>query len=470
MNSVPNHTKDSSGPGLARRLGLFDATMIVMGGIVGAGIFINPYVVAQQVHTPSLILAAWICGGLIAMAGAFIYAELASRLPAVGGQYAYMRDAYHPGIAFLYGWALLLVIQTGGMAAVAITFGHYFNELTSLPISSGALAALALGTLTLINCLGVRAGSSVQSALMVMKIAIIAALVGWAAFWGGPSHAVWTPLLDRPVSLSLVAAFGAAMVPVMFSYGGYQTANFIAGEMREPRKNLPRGLMLGVAGVVALYVSVNYICVRVLGTAGLAATKTPASAVMRIALGQRGANWIAVGIAISALGFLSQSILTAPRVYFAMAEDGVFFRGVAWLSPRTRVPVVAIALQGIWAIVIALSGRYEQILNFVISMDLVFIGLTAASIFIFRRRESQGRTPSAGEVIYRTPGHPFTTIAFVASCWLVVATTFYHYPKDSLIGLGITLTGLPVYLFWRARGKLGNARPERGHNEGGENG
>jgi APA family basic amino acid/polyamine antiporter len=470
MTSSQSSQQQPISRGLARRLGLFDATMIVMGGIVGAGIFINPYVVAQQVHTPALILFAWVCGGIIAMAGAFIYAELASRLPAVGGQYAYMRDAFHPGIAFLYGWALLLVIQTGGMAAVAITFGHYFSELTRVPLSSGALAALALGILTLINCLGVRAGSSVQSALMVMKIVIIAALVGCAAFWGGTSHAAWTPLLDQPVSVSLVAAFGAAMVPVMFSYGGYQTANFIAGEMREPRKNLPRGLVLGVAGVVALYVSVNYVCVRVLGATSLAETRTPASAVMRMALGQRGAMWIALGIAISALGFLSQSILTAPRVYFAMAEDGVFFRSVAWLSPRTRVPVVAIALQGIWAIVIALSGRYEQILNFVISMDLVFIGLTATSIFVFRRREAQGRMPPAGNAVFHTPGHPFTTIAFAAVCWLVVATTFYHYPKPSIIGLGIMLTGLPVYLFWGARRDLKSTRLEDSDREEGENG
>ena len=443
---------DSGSRGLARRLGLFDATMIVMGGIVGAGIFINPYVVAQQVHTPALILAAWIFGGLIAMAGAVVYAELASRMPAVGGQYAYMREAYNPGVAFIYGWVLLLVIQTGGMAAVAITFGKYFVELTHIPISSGALAALALGILTLINCLGVRAGSAVQSSLMVMKVVIIGALVVCGAIFlkrpATESHAIISPVLDRPFSLSLIVAFGAAMVPVTFSYGGYQTANFIAGEVREPRKNLPRGLMLGVAGVIALYVSVNYICVRALGAAGLANTTTPATAVMRMALGQKGATWIALGIAISALGFLSQSILTAPRVYFAMAEDGVFFRAVAWLSPRTRVPVVAIALQGIWAIVIALSGRYEQILNFVSSMDLIFFGLSGLCIFVFRWREAHQPPSPDAAAVYRTPGHPFTTAAYILCCWIVVAATFYHYPKDSLIGLAIALAGLPIYFIW----------------------
>ncbi len=444
-------------PQLARRLGLFDATMIVMGGIIGAGIFINPYVVAKQVHTPALILAAWLCGGLVAMAGAFIYAELASRLPAVGGQYAYLREAYHPGVGFLYGWALLLVVQTGGMAAVAITFGKYFSELTRVPLSSGALAALALGILTIINCLGVRAGSSVQNGLMVAKIVIIAALVICGAFLAGPSRTVWTPVLDQPASLPLLVAFGAAMIPVMFSYGGYQTANFIAGEMRQPQRDLPRGLMLGVAGVAVLYTGVSWICLKVLGAAGLAATSTPASAVMRIALGPRGAAWIAAGIAISALGFLSQSILTAPRVYFAMADDGIFFRELAWLSPKTRVPVVAIAVQGVWAIVIALSGKYEQILNFMISTDLIFFGLSATCIFVFRRRESRGLMPDGGEKIYRTPGHPFTTIIYIAVCWLVVAATFYHYPKDSLIGLAIALAGLPVYFFWASRRKVNAA-------------
>ncbi|MFZ0818624.1 MAG: amino acid permease [Candidatus Acidiferrales bacterium] len=445
-------------PQLARRLGLFDATMIVMGGIVGAGIFINPYVVARQVHTPALNLAAWLCGGLVAMAGAFIYAELASRLPAVGGQYAYLREAYHPGVGFLYGWALLLVVQTGGMAAVAITFGEYFKKLRDVPLSAGALAALALGILTIINCLGVRAGSFVQNLLMVSKIVIIAALVICGAFLAGPSHAVWSPVLDQPASLPLLVAFGAAMVPVMFSYGGYQTANFIAGEMRQPERDLARGLMLGVAGVTVLYTGVSFVCMRVLGATGLATTETPVSAVIQIALGSRGAAWIALGISISALGFLSQSILTAPRVYFAMADDRIFFPGLAWVSPLSRVPVVAIAVQGVWAIVIALSGRYEQILHFMIGIDLIFFGLSATCIFVFRKRERLGLMAQSSKHIYRTPGHPFTTIIYIAVCWLVVAATFYHYPKDSMIGLAIALAGLPVYFFWAARKKADTAR------------
>jgi basic amino acid/polyamine antiporter, APA family len=429
-------------PTLARKLGLFDATMLVMGGIVGSGIFINPYVVAQQVHTPALILGAWIFGGVIGVGGAFIWAELAATLPEVGGQYAYLREAYHPGVAFLYGWVLLLVIQTGGMAAVSITFARYFVELTGFGAPDWVVATAALATLTLINCLGVKTGGRTQSALMVMKIVAISALVIAGAAWSG-RHATVTTSAERHSSLT---SFGAAMVPVLFAYGGWQTANFLAAEVKDPRKNLPRGLLLGVLGVVVLYIAVNWVCLRSLGPQALAATTTPATAVMRLALGQRGATFIAAAIAISTLGFLSQSILTAPRVYFAMAHDGLFFRSVAWLDPRTRVPVVAIVLQSVWTIVIALSGRYEQILNYVIAMDFLFFGLTATTIFVFRRRAARGKMN--GSDGYRMPGHPVSTAVFVAVCWWVVGNTIYRYPQNSLVGFALLLAGIPVYWFW----------------------
>lgn len=454
MSSAANQgalAPDAAPNGLARQLGLFDATMIVMGGIVGAGIFINPYVVARQVHTPALILGAWALGGLIALAGAFIYAELAARLPRVGGQYAYLREAYHPALAFLYGWVLLLVVQTGGMAAVAVTFARYLAELTHTPLADGLVATLALAALTAVNCWGVRAGSRLQSALMVTKIVAIAAVAACGALLTGASRAAARPVLDRPVSLDLVTAVGAAMAPVLFAYGGWQTANFVADEVREPRKNLPRGLLIGVVGVAALYITVNFVYLRVLGAAGLAQAAAPASAVMRVALGERGAVLIALGIALSTLGFLSQSILTAPRVYFAMARDGLFFRSVAWLDPRRRVPIVAILLQGVWAIVIALSGRYEQILNYVVSMDFLFFGLTATCLFVFRRREARA---GAGPAPYRTPGHPVTTVLFIAACWLVVANTLYKYPGNTAIGVAILLAGIPVYFAWgRGQGR-----------------
>lgn len=421
--------------------------MIVMGGIIGSGIFINPYVVAQRVHTPALILGVWIFGGFVALAGAFIYAELAELKPNTGGQYIYLRETFHPAVAFVYGWTLLLVIMSAGLAAVAITFSRYFIELTRLSLPDWMIAAAALSVVTLINCLGVRAGSTTQNIFMILKISAILLLIfcGFFLVNSNPNKTEIVP--QHTVSFNLLTAIGAALVPVFFSYGGWQTSSFVSGELREPRKDLPRGLLIGVIGVIIVYVSVAYVCLRALGVEGLENTRTPASAVMRLALGDPGARVIAVGIALSTFGFLTMGMLTAPRVYFAMAEDGLFFNSVAYLHPRTRVPVIAIILQGVAAIVIAVSGRYEQILNYLVSMDFFWLGLTAASLFLVRKHTANGAASQS--MLYRTPGHPWTTLFFIAACWFVVMNTLFKYPWDSVIGFLIALAGVPVYYFWR---------------------
>jgi APA family basic amino acid/polyamine antiporter len=432
-------------PALARRLGMFDATMLVMGGIIGSGIFVTPAEVARHVETPPLIVGVWVLGGVIALAASFVYAELAARRPEVGGQYAYLRDAYGPMPAFLYGWALLLVIQSGGMAAVAITFARYFGNLVHSGVADSMVAVAVLAMLTLINCLGVRSGSNVQSALMLLKILAIAALV-LAGVWLAPAGPV-QPQVATPGSLSTLAAIGAAMTPVMFSYGGWQTSGFCAGEMRNPGRDLARGLLLGVAGVILLYTAVAFVCVHALGPEGLASSKTPATDVMRLALGERGATFIGIGIAISALGFLSQGMLTAPRVYFAMAEDGLFFRRVAQVSASTRVPVVAIVLQGAAAAVIALSGTFGQILSYVVSVDFIFFALTGAALFVFRRRD--GDRPIA----FHAPLHPVSTGLFVLACIVTVIATVWNNPVNSLIGYAILAAGVPACLYWQRKNR-----------------
>jgi basic amino acid/polyamine antiporter, APA family len=431
---------------LVRQLGLFGATMAVIGGIVGAGIFINPYLVAQRVDTASLILLAWLAGGIIALIGGAIYAELSARLPVVGGQYAYLRHALHPAVAFIYGWVLLLVIQTGGMAAVAITFARYLLILTQWRVPEQLLAAATLAVLTAINCFGVRAGSRVQSAATLVAICAIVllevvCLTGWST-----SQLNWRPVFESPPSPALAVAFGSALTPVLFAYGGWQTSTFLGGEVRDPARTLPRALLIGVVVVIAVYLSVNVVYLRVLGAQGLRATTAPASTVMLAMAGPRGAQMIAAGIAFSAFGFLGQSILTAPRVYFAMARDGLFFRSVGWVHPRTHVPAIAIGLQGIWAIVIAISGSYAQIVNYVVAVDCTFFGLTAVCLLVLRRRSA-----ADGNLAFRIPGHPLTTLVFIAAEWVVVASTSLHDPLRAGIGFGIALAGLPAYFVWQSR-------------------
>ena len=444
-DDTPRDTRGAGAHALARRLGLFDATMLVMGGIVGAGIFVNPHVVARTVPQPALILGAWLAGGLVALAGAFVYAELAARRPEVGGQYAYLRDAFHPSVAFLYGWALLLVVQTGGMAAVAVTFARYFLELTGWPLDERVVAAVALAALTAVNCAGVRAGGTVQSVLMVLKIAAFVTLVCAGLTALAPERLTEVGALPQQTPTALWIAFLGALTPVMFAYGGWQTASFVAAEMRDPRRDLARGMLYGVAGVIALYTLVNFVCVGVLGAGRLAETPAPASAVMRIALGEAGARFIAASVALSTLGFLSQGMLTAPRVYFAMAEDRVFFARLARVSERTRAPVWAIALQGALAVALPFFRRYEELLTYVVSVDFIFFGLTGLALFVFRRR---ARDDDSG-AIFRAPGHPATTAFFVAACGAVVAATVYREPLNSAAGLLILLAGVPAFLIFR---------------------
>jgi APA family basic amino acid/polyamine antiporter len=335
------------------------------------------------------------------------------------------------------------------MAAVAITFARYFSDLVQLPLSENAIAVAVLALLTLINCMGVRSGSNVQSGLMVLKILAIGALV-IAGLLFAPA-AVLPQQPPASASVSTLAAIGAAMTPVMFSYGGWQTSSFVAGEMRNPQRDLARGLLLGVAGVILLYTAVAFVCVHALGSSTLASSKTPATDVMRLALGAHGATFIAIGITISTLGFLSQGMLTAPRVYFAMAEDGLFFRSVARVSATTRVPVIAIVLQGVAAAVIALSGTFSQILNYVVSVDFIFFGLTGAALFVFRRRDPGQR------VFFKAPGHPFTTGFFVLACWTVVVATVVNNLENSLIGYAILAAGVPACLYWQRKKRMAAA-------------
>ncbi len=427
-------------PKLARKLTTFDATLIVMGGMVGSGIFLTPPIIAQLTKTGPLIVTAWIFGGVIALAGAFIFAELAWRRPAVAGVYGYLRDGLHPAIAFTAGWTALLVSYSGAMAASAVAFAAYFQPAVGLNTPLWIVAALLLLLLTFINCLGVRPGSLTQNLLMVLKIGAIAAII-LAGFFG-PRHS--GVVLQLPVTGSWFMLVSAAMVPVLFAYDGWQTAPFIDEEMRDPRHGMPRALLWGVLAVMVLYIAITLAALRMLGPAGLAHSQAPAADMLRNVFGVPGQRAVAAAVALSTLGYLSNAILVSPRLYYAMAADGLFFKQLAWIHPKTKAPVVAIAVQGIIAAFITVFNGFQAILAYVVSIDFIYFALVAYTVFVFRRRDS--KTERGGFLV---PGHPFTTIFFITASAAVVLASLRSQPVQTLIGIGILLSGVVVYFCWQ---------------------
>jgi APA family basic amino acid/polyamine antiporter len=432
---------------LLRRLGLVDLSLITVGAVIGSGIFRNPAVVAQRAHLPWAIMAAWIAGGLLALIGAFAFAELAARRPVGGGTYAYLRDAYDPAIAFVFGWTLLLIADTGGTAASASLFSGYFVGYVAPQLHHAVdprlISVLTLGAITGINCLGVRQGSTWQHVLVVLKVAAIAGLIVGGLF--APYHPAAAPAFAAFAGPpALIGAFGVAMLPVLFAYNGFQAATYLSAETRDPARTLPLGLLIGVSAVVAIYILVNVGCLRVLGAEGLAASKGPAAEVMQAFIGPLGGRLIAVAIAISTLGFMSTKMLMAPRLYFQMAADGTFFKQIAWVSPKTHVPMVAIALQGVFSAAIAASGSFEQIVNWVTAPEWLFTVFAVAAVFIVRHRDRG--LPNPG---FMVPGHPWTTGFFIAALIGVFLAEVAYYPLDTLYGLAVVASGFVFYYVWR---------------------
>jgi APA family basic amino acid/polyamine antiporter len=432
--------------GYARRLGVFDATMLVIGGIIGAGIFLNPAVVAQRAPTVALTLGVWVLGGAVALAGAFVFAELGARQPEAGGGYAYLRDGLAPVVGFLYGWTELLVINSGGIAAVAVTFARYATDLAGAP--DGSIVPVAIGAIVLlsaINLLGIKPGAVVQNVLTVLKLAALGALILLGLFWPASSAAPAAPATSA--APFFLIAIGTALIPVLFAYGGWQSTNFVAAEMKNPRHDLPRALVVGVGIVVTVYVLANLVYVKTLGVGGLAASRAPAADVMRHLFGEGGARFIAVGVAISTFGFLNLAILSAPRVYQAMAADGVFFGRAARLNDRYRVPATALLLQSAWAVLLIATKSYGALLDYVVFGDWIFFGLVGVVLFVYRRRE-RGRAGS-GTLHFRSPAYPWVPGFFVLAAAFAVISTVASNPANAALGGAIIAAGIPAYLWWK---------------------
>ncbi len=427
----------------ARRLGLFSGTMAVIGGIIGGGIFRTPATVAERVGSTGMVLTAWVVGGIVALIGAFCFGELGQRRPRAGGGYVYLRETWGPLPAFLYGWTLVLVIATGAIAAVAVTFANYALALTgssdrlAVPVAVGAIVLLAG-----INYVGVRPAAITQNIFTVLKLAALATLIAAGLFLAVPS----TLPTFQPSGAGLGAGFGAALVPILFTYGGWQQTNFIAEEIIEPEKNLPRALVLGVAIVVAVYLLANVAYLRVLGVAGLARSTAPAADVMVAVLGPAGGKLIAAGIAVSTFGFLDLVILVTPRVLQAMAADGVFFARLAALHPVHRTPAAAIVALAACAVALTLSKTFGQLVDYVTFGDWIFFGLTVGGLFIYRARERGALSPA-----FRVPGYPWTPAVFVLAAAYVVVSAVLSNPRNAAVGAGLIALGVPVFFYWRRR-------------------
>lgn len=435
----------SAAPGFARTLGLFDATMIAISGIIGSGIFINPAVVARTVETPVMILAVWGAGGVIALLGAFVFAELSTVMPRVGGQYAFFREAFHPLVAFLHGWALLLIVQSGATAAVAVAFAQYVSRLAGL--SDAEVAPLAVAILLAVagfHALGIKPGAVLIDVITFAKtLALVLLIVGAFALTRETGLTLAPAVPPGLGGLPLVSVFFLGLVPAMFAYGGWQNLNYIAEEVRDPVRNLPRAILIAVFCVIAVYLSANVAYVHVLSAPGLAATQTPAADLAARLVGETGARLVSLLIVVSTFGFLNLSLLTAPRVYYAMAADGLFFRSLARLSPRFQVPTAAILLQGAIAAVLALTSSYDRLLGYAVFADWVFFALSGVALLVFRRKLPEAPRP------YPTPGYPWVPLLFTLAAAGIVLNTFFADTHNALIGTAIFAAGVPVYFLWR---------------------
>jgi APA family basic amino acid/polyamine antiporter len=426
-----------------RSLRPWDAALVVVGGIIGGGIFLNPGIVAQRTGSGLALLLMWVAAGALTLVGALCYAELGARRPHAGGTYVYLREAFGPLAGFLFGWTMLLVIYSGSTAAVATIFASYAAALFGLsPAWALPLAVGGLIFVTGINLFGIRLGAQIQNLFALLKLLAVAVLVACGLFFAGAGH---EQVLAADPARQGVGFIGAAL-PVLFAYSGFTYLNNLAGEVREPQRTLPRALALGMGLVILAYVLVNVAYLAVLGHAGLAASTAPAADVMQQVAGPVGAKVIALGVAISTLGVCNITLVAGARVLQVMGEDGLFFRTVARLHPRWRTPNTALLLLSGWAIVLALSGSYGQLLDYATFGDWLACAVGVATLFWYRRRDAA----SPG---FRVPGYPWLPSMFIAAVGAVVVATLLDNPRNAGMGLLIMAAGIPVYGIWRRLGE-----------------
>lgn len=435
---------------LPRVIGYFGSTAIVVGTIIGSGVFLVPHDVAQQVGTVRALFLVWIVGGILALGGALSLGELGAATPEAGGVYVYLRQAYGRLFAFLYGWGMLLVIHSGSAATLAVAFGIYSASFVPLtPVEQKLIASAVIIVLTLVNVAGVRAGSAVQTIFTLAKLLGLAIIMGLALFSSGVTPVAAAHPLPTPHTT--VSSFGVALIGVLWAYEGWHMLSYSAGEVKNPARVLPRSYLFGTLLVVAAYLGANLAYLRVMPLAALAEHQRVAATAMEVLAGPRGARFVSALILCSIFGALNGTILTGPRAYFAMARDRVFFSAVGRVHPRFQTPAVAVLIQGAWAIVLAASGSYKQLYTYVIFTGWMFYGAAVIAVLVLRRRAPGLARP------YRVWGYPVLPVAFALAALAIVVNTLMTTPREALIGVALVLAGVPIYFGWRRLGAKSSA-------------
>jgi APA family basic amino acid/polyamine antiporter len=450
---------------LKRDLGLWSAIALVIGTVIGSGIFIVPNVMVRNVGSPGMVFVVWVAGGLMSLSGALTYAELSAAMPGAGGEYVYLREAYGPLWSFLYGWTQMWVAKSGSIATLATAFflyvANFHPELKQpvgnipiplgpsggpLEINLGQILAMAL-ILALggLNYFGVKIGGNVQVLVTICKVGLIFAVI---AIGLGTGHGDLANFgIPAPVTATggAVAAFFVALVAALWAYDGWNNVSMVASEIKDPQRNLPRALIGGTMAVMAIYLLANAAYFYVLPAREIAASDLVAADMMRKIFGQTGANFVSVAAMISIFAALNGSILTGSRVPYAMAVDGLFFKSVANVHPRFRTPGISILALSAWSAILVLSGRYDQLFTYVIFASWILYGMTTAAVVVLRSKRPKMPRP------YRTFGYPVIPVVFVLSALGLVISTLFNSPRESLLGLALVLIGLPFYYYWAKR-------------------
>ncbi|MBC8647132.1 MAG: amino acid permease [Thermoanaerobaculia bacterium] len=449
-------------PRLRRELDWKDGALITIGATLGTSIFLTPSDIAGALPHAGLIVAAWALGGILTLAGALTYAELGAMFPRAGGPYIFLREAYGPLWGFLFGWASFLVIMCGGIAAIAAGFGEYLgsfvpffstqNALFSFPlgpwrwtVNGGQVAGLlAIVLLTVVNFFGVRQGATVQNLFTIAKLGALGAL----AVFGLLATPRATPDLTAPLPpVDFLPAFGVALIAILWAYDGWYEFTFSGGEVKDPARNLPRGLIVGAIALIVIYGVINLVYLRAMSVEEIAKTPRIAEGAARVFFGPGVARFVTAAIAVSIFGALSANILCCARIYQPMAEDGLFFSRLARIHPRYRTPTASLTAQGIWSSVLVVSGTYAQLFTYVVFVGLLFFAATGVGLYVLRRKRPEAPRP------YRTWGYPVVPALFILASLGIAVNTVFERPMESFVGLGILVLGLPAYAFWRRRSR-----------------